>query len=328
MGGKVLISAKTVATSVAAVERLRAGGCELRLVDTPTSGAEAWLLGQVADIDALVVAMEPVGARVIQAAQRLRVIARPGVGYDNIALDACTAAGVAVTAANGANHESVADFTFALLLASARRMLDAVNGVRRGEWPRLIGTEVWNKTLVIVGLGRIGLAVARRALGFSMRVLVVEAARGGPPPLPGVEYVTLEQGLAAADYLSLHVPLTDETRHMLDARRLALLKRGAYIINTARAGLIDEGALIAALDSGHVAGAAIDVQKSPAGPGPLAVHPRVLVTPHMATFSAEAMERVALNVADSILAVLRGERPGNTVNPKAYANRPRGGEAA
>lgn len=320
--GRVVITAGSVVGSTAALLRLEAAGCEVVRATIPSPLEESWTIAQARDASGLVFGMEPVTSRLLDAASRLRVIARPGVGYETIDVDACTRRGVVVTVAAGANHESVADFTMGLLLAAARGIVPAAQSTQRREWRRVTGTEVWNKTLTIVGLGRIGTAVARRARGFDMRVLAVTRSRDTAlAERLGIEFVTLDRGLGEADFVSLHSPLDDTTRHLMDASRLALMKPGAYLINTGRGGLVDEAALAAAVRSGNLAGAAVDVLQSQGDgtPSVLIGVPGIIVTPHMATFSRDAMERVALSVADSVVAVLRGERPPHVVNPAVYA---------
>jgi D-3-phosphoglycerate dehydrogenase len=277
---------------------------------------------QIRDVDALVFGMEPVTERLLGAAHRLKIIARPGVGYDTVDLAAASANKIAVTIAAGANNESVSDFVLGLMLASSRGIVGAVENVRQKRWDRVTGTEVWNKTIAIVGLGRIGKGVAKRARGFDMRVLAVETYRDEQFAAQyGVEFVTLEEALAQADFVSLHTPLTPETADMINARTIALMKPGAYLINTARGGLIDEDALAEAVRSGHLAGAGVDVLKVQGAhsTSPLLSTPGILVTPHMATYSRESQERVALSVAHSVVTALKGERPPNVVNPEIYS---------
>jgi len=317
--GKALITAKSVSGSAGALALLREAGVEAVLETTPLPWNEAWLIEQARDVEALVFAMEPVSARLLEAAGRLKVIARPGVGYDTVDLAAATRHGVAVTVAAGCNDQSVADFTFGLLLAATRGIVPAVESVRARGWERSTGTEAWRKTLAIVGLGRIGRGVARRARGFDMRVLAVSRTRDEAfAAAHGIEYASFEQAIAEADFVSLHVPLTPETENLIDARALARMKRGAWLINTSRGGLVDEQALADAVKSGHLAGAAVDVLRvqGAASPSPLIGVPGILVTPHMATFTRESMERVALAVAQSVVAALKGERPPGIVNPE------------
>jgi len=317
---RVLVTAKSVAQSAQALDLIRAAGHEVVVITTPVPFDEQWLIDQARDVDALVFAMEPVGARLLDSARRLKVIARPGVGYDTVDLDAATRNGVIVTVANGTNDQSVADFTIGLLLEATRGIAIANESVQNKGWERVTGIEAWNKTLAIVGLGRIGKGVARRARGFDMRVLAVTRSPDQEfASRHGITYVTLDEALEQADFLSLHAPLTPLTENLIDARALARMKRGAYLVNTSRGGLIDEAALAQAVRSGHLAGAAVDVLRAQGAgsPSPLIGVPGIIVTPHMATFTREATGRVAMSVARGVVAALRGERPEHVVNPAA-----------
>ncbi len=242
---------------------------------------------------------------------RLRVVGRAGVGVDNIDLVAARQAGVTVVYAPLASTDAVAEHTLALMLALARRIPQADASVRRGEWRKseFLGSELGGKTLGLIGLGRIGAAVAGRARALKMNVAAYDpllspeeiAARGARP-------LDLPSLLAEADFLSLHVPLTEETHGLLDGRALAGLRPGARLVCTARGGLIDEAALLAALESGRLAGAALDVfAEEPPRPGPLLNHPALILTPHIAAQTVEAQARAALDIASEVLAALRGE---------------------
>jgi phosphoglycerate dehydrogenase-like enzyme len=322
MLGKVLITAKSVSSSAAALQYLADAGCAVELKTPPSPVDEPWLIEQSRDVAALVFAMEPVTERLLDQASKLRIIARPGVGYDTVDIAAATRRKIPVTIAAGTTDQSVADFTMGLLLQAARGIVDAAVATQQRRWERVIGTEVWCKTLAIVGLGRIGRAVVKRARGFDMRVLAV-----APRPdrefaaAHGVEFVSLEEALRQADFLSLHAPLTPETQNLINERRLRLMKPGSYLINTSRGGLVDEDALAMAISEGRLAGAAVDVlrEQGPHTCSPLIGLSRVIVTPHMASFAREAIERVALSVAQNIVAVLHGERPANVVNPAIYS---------
>lgn len=321
---KVLVTALSVANAPAAITLLEQAGHDVLVQTTPAPFDENWLIDQVGDVDALVVAMEPVTKRVLDAAKKLKIIARPGVGYDTVDLETATQNGIVVTIASGTNHQSVADFTFALLLQASRGIAPAAASVAQGGWMRITGTEAWRKTLVIIGLGAIGQAVARRALGFDMRVIAVTRhGQESKPKMPGVEILPLEEALRLADFVSLHAPLTEHTANLIDARAIEKMKSGAYLINTSRGGLIDEQALAQAVSSGRLAGAAVDVlrEQGPASKSPLIGVPGIIVTPHMATFTREASSRVALSVAHSILAIFNGERPDHIVNPAAIGLR-------
>jgi D-3-phosphoglycerate dehydrogenase len=320
--GKVLITVKSFLISPQPMKILQDAGCDAVYQDTVWPIDEDLLIEQIREVDALVFGMEPVTRRLLDAAPRLKIIARPGVGYDTVDLAAASAKKIAVTIAPE-NSESVADFVMGLLLANARGIVEAVSNVRLKHWERVTGAEVWKKTLAIVGLGRIGKGVARRARGFDMRVLAVETYRDEQfAARHGVEFVSLEEALGQADFVSLHTPLTPETANLIDARTIAMMKPGAYLINTARGGLIDEEALAEAVRSGHLAGAAVDVLnvQGAHSNSPLLTTPGIIVTPHMATYSREAQERVAISVARSVVTALRGERPMNVVNPEIYGS--------
>lgn len=317
---RILVTARSVAGVPQALRQMEAAGHEVVVATTPVPFDKAWLLAQVREADALVLAMEPMDAEVIAAAPKLRLIARPGVGFDNVDLDAATRAGVVVTVARGTNDASVADFTFALMLEAMRGTSVAAQGVREGRWERVTGTELWRKTIAVVGLGPIGLGVVRRARGFEMRVLAVNRSRDDAlAQREGFAYAALDDAVEQADIVSLHLPLLQQTANLFDAGRLARMKPGAFLINTARGGLVDERALAAAVRQGRLAGAAADVLQVQGAnsPSPLIGVPGIVVTPHMATFTHESMARVAMSVAGSVIDVLAGRRPAHAVNPEA-----------
>lgn len=321
MARKVLITARSLANSPVALQILRDADCTLDLQIGAALLDERSLFVHSADAEALVVTMEPVTARLIDTAQKLRVIARPGVGYDTVDVAAATRRKIAVTIAAGTNDHSVADFTIGLLMLVTRGIMDAALACQQRKWERVTGTESWRKTLTVIGLGRIGKAVAMRARGFDMRVLTVTRTPDREfAAAHGIEVVSLEAGLREADFVSLHAPLTPQTRDLINERTLGWMKRGAYLINTARGALIDEPALVNAVRSGHLAGAAVDVlrEQGAGTSSPLIGVPGIIVTPHMATYTREGMERVAVATARSIVAVLNGERPAHVINPEIY----------
>lgn len=321
--GKVLITAKSVSSSPGAMELLERAGCEVEVATSPAMDDEAWLIEHSRDKSGLVFTMERTTRSVIEAAPGLKVIARPGVGYDTVDIDACTRRGVVVTIAAGQNDQSVADFTMGLIVAVARHILDAANACSEHRWQRFTGTEVWNKTLTIVGLGRIGKGVAQRARGFDMNVLAVtEPGDEEFAARHGIRIVDRETGLREADFLSLHVPLLLSTRRMIDARAISMMKPGAILINAARGGLLDEQAVADAVKSGRLGGAAVDVLEVQGenSPSPLIGVPGIIVTPHMATYAREAQARVAASVAESVVTALQGGRPAHVVNPEVFGS--------
>jgi D-3-phosphoglycerate dehydrogenase len=266
---------------------------------------------------------EPFTEAVIATCPELRVIARWGVGYDAVDLAAATRHGVVVTTTPGTLEEAVADFAFGLMLALARRIPEAAGLMRRGGWSRPLGWDVHGRCLGIVGIGRIGSAMAKRAHAFAMRVVAFDpgvdaatiAARGAEPlPLPEL--------LRQADFVTLHANLNPTSRHLIGAAELALMRPGACLINTARGGLVDTQALIDALESGHLGGAALDVYEAEPLPAehPLRQAPRCILTPHMASASREAARAMSLAAAQAVADVLSGRRPASVVNPEVYAN--------
>ena len=283
---------------------------------------EAELTAAVPGFDALVVrSATRVTARVIEAADVLRVIGRAGVGVDNIDVDAATRHGVLVVNAPRGNIAAAAEHTIALLLAAARWVPQADASVRRGEWQRsrYTGIEIRGKTLGVIGLGNIGTEVAKRAQGLEMEVLAFDrAVPAERAEQHNVALVALDQLLQASDFVSLHVPLVEATRGLIGGRELALMKPRARLVNAARGGIVDERALFEALRSGRLACAASDVfEHEPPGESPLLTLPNFIATPHIAASTEEAQTSVAFDVAEEVCAVLAGELPRHTVNAPA-----------
>jgi D-3-phosphoglycerate dehydrogenase len=273
----------------------------------------------IGDFDALVVRSETrVTADIIAAGTRLQVIGRAGVGVDNIDIPAATQRGIIVVNAPTGNTISAAEHTIGLMLALARHIPQAYASLCSHEWKRsqFVGVELRGKTLGIIGLGQVGSEVARRARGLEMRLL------GHDPFVPeerarslGVELVELHRLLGDADFITVHTTLTPGTRGLIGPDEIALMKPSVRLINTARGGIIEEEALVEAVHSGRIAGAAVDVfSKEPAPDTPLAGEPHIVVTPHLGASTAEAQERVAVDVAEQIAAVLRGEHAPYAVN--------------
>ena len=277
------------------------------------------LSADLVDADALVVrSATKVTASVIEAAPQLRAIARAGTGVDNVDVKAASARGIVVMNAPGANSVSVAELALGLVLSLARHMPAADASMKLGKWEkkRFVGEEVQNKTLGLAGLGRIGQEVARRAAGFGMRLIAHDPfiAEHVAREL-GVELVTLDELFARADYVSLHMPSNANTRHLVNADRLAQAKRGIRIINTARGDLIDEAALADAIESGHVGGAGLDVfQKEPPVDRRLQELPQVVATPHIAASTREGQQLVGVETAAALRDFLRNGIIRNAVN--------------
>ena len=293
--------------------------------ETRTGLSEDELVEIVGDVDAIVVrSATKITRRVIEAAGRLRIVGRAGVGVDNVDLEAATERGVVVMNAPTGNTTTTAELAIALLCALARNIPRADRLVRSGVWKKrgLMGTELTHKTLGVVGLGRIGRVVAKRALGLSMNVVAYDPfLTPGQSPVEGVELVELDDLVASADFVTLHVPLNESTRHIISRKRIAAMKPGARLINAARGGLIDEVALLEALESGHLRGAALDVFESepPAPDNPLLARDDVIITPHLGASSDEAQRQVASDIARQISQFLDGGVAHNAVNAPALS---------
>ena len=288
-------------------------------VDVKTGLKPQELIDILGDYDALIVRSETkVTAQVIQAGKKLQVIARAGIGVDNIDLKAATGGGIAVVNAPTGNTIAAVEHTMALMLALARNVPQAHNSMKQIKWERsaFMGVEVRNKTLGIVGLGRVGSEVAKRAQSFAMKLIVNDPfVSPDYARILGIELASLDQLLAQSDFVTIHMPLTEATHHLIGEEKLALMKPGARLINVARGELIDEDALLRALDDGRLAGAALDVfSREPPGESALVKHPRVIVTPHLGASTEEAQREVAIEAAEQVIAVLTGEPARNTVN--------------
>ncbi len=320
MSWKVLITARTLTeVGTEAVAILRKAGCELtippRFGPYPADELQPMLAGH----DAVFASMDKFTPGVLQssAASQLKLISRWGVGYDAIDIPTATAQGVVVAYTPGLLNETVADFAFALLLSAARQVHIGYAHMARGEWRPAWGHDVHGKTLGIIGCGRIGQAMARRAAGFSMPILAYDIC---PDPNlgPSVRYVSLDELLAQSDFVSLHAASTPANRGLLGEAQFRKMKPNAYLINTARGALIDEAALARALQEGQIAGAALDafvVEPLPAE-HPLRTAPNVLLTPHLASFARETAERVSTTAAQAIVDLMNGVRPQFIVNPE------------
>ncbi|MDQ4078789.1 MAG: phosphoglycerate dehydrogenase, partial [Chloroflexota bacterium] len=260
----------------------------------------------------------------MKAVPTLKVVGRAGTGVDNIDLSAATARGIIVVNAPTGNSIAAAEHAIALMAALARNIPQADMAMRRGEWDRhrFIGTALAGKTLGIIAMGRVGSEVAKRAKGLGMQVIAYDpyfpAERADAMDVPLVE---LEEVWSKSDFITLHAPLTDATHHLINDNTLARMKRGVYLINDARGGLIDDEALVRALDSGQVAGAALDVfsEEPPPRDHPLLGRPDVIVTPHLGASTTEAQLDVAREIAEAVLAALKGEPVSSAVNAPLIA---------
>jgi D-3-phosphoglycerate dehydrogenase / 2-oxoglutarate reductase len=320
---KVLIGPAPLAGIESAFSQsLRNAGFELVYPARRAQLTEDELVTTLAGIKASLAGSEPYTRAVLQAHPQLRVIARAGVGYDAVDVAAATELGVAVSFAPGTNQDAVAEHTFAMILALAKGIITQHRGTCALKWPRRATLPLRGRTLGIAGLGRIGKAVALRGEAFKMRLLAYE-----PYPDMGfvgrhhVQLVALEQLLAESDYLTLHMPATSQSRHMIRRETLRSMKPTAFIVNTARGSIIKEPDLIEALQGGRLAGAALDVfEDEPPADSPLLHMDNVVVSPHAAGVDLQSRDDMALSAAEAIIALSRGEWPAEKiVNPEVRA---------
>ena len=306
------------------VERLRQAGAEVVELEDRKQ-----LPDVIGDFDALIVrSSTQVTADLLERGKRLKVVGRAGIGVDNVDVAKATELGILVVNAPTANLLSATEHTFALLLALARSVPAADAVLKKEKWDRksFVGQELYGKTLGIVGLGQIGTRVAARAKAFEMKVIAYDPfLDAAAAKRIDVELMALDEMLPLADAITFHTPLTAETRNLLDAARIAKLKRGALVINCGRGGVIDEAALLAALESGQVGGAGLDVfAEEPPKSWDLIRHPRVVATPHIGAQTREAQERIAAQISEMVLAALDGSLQIAAVN---LPFRPAGGRS-
>ena len=291
-----------------------------------TDVSEGNLLASIAGVEAITIRDAQLPRSVIEAAERLAVVSRHGVGYDNIPIDLCTQRGIPVTLVGAVNAVSVAEQTMLLMLSAARVTIELDGAVRRGDFgarSRVLGVELSGRTLVLVGYGRIGREVAVRAKAFGMHVCVVDPYVGSVDD--GIELIaSLGAALSRADVVSLHVPLTDETRNMIGGRELALMRPHSILVNASRGGLVDEAALLDSVRSGHLHGAGLDtfaVEPVP-GDSPLLAEPRIVLSPHSAALTEQALIAMGVTTVRNALAGLDGSLdPELVVNPSTLTPR-------
>jgi len=274
------------------------------------------LVQVIPQIDGYIAGLDRIDRAVIGAARRLKVIARYGVGVDGVDLNAAKEKGIVVTNTPGANSASVAELTVGLILSLARDIPVAAQETKSGHWPRLSGLSLEGKVIGLLGFGAIGRQVARRLVGFNCRILAYD-------PYPDREYaqttavelVSRDEVVGKSDFLSLHLPLSQETQDLVDVTFLKKMKPGAFLINTSRGELVDELALYAAIQSGHLSGVALDVftQQPPDADNPLLALPQVIATPHMGAHTDGATNAMGWRALNDCLAVLRGEKPKHRV---------------
>lgn len=316
--GQVLITAGVLLQSGEdAIQMLQESGLTIKV----PSGAldEEGLIRNLQGCAAVIAGNEPYNDRVFDACPDLKVVARWGIGYDAVDVPAATRHGVQVINTPGLVTQAVADMTFALMLGIARRLPHCDQSVRAGQWPMVFSGQLWEKTLGLVGMGQIGQAVAHRARGFDMKILVFDpycdesvcAYHGGEP-------ASLERVLRESDFVSLHCTMCEETKHLMNAERLRMMKPTAYLINAGRGGLVDQTALTQALHEHVIAGAALDVfaEEPPQPNDPLFALDNVLLTPHCSSFTYDTMAKVNRQACQNVMDALTGVRPAALLNPE------------
>jgi glyoxylate reductase len=281
------------------------------------------VLRRVKDKEGLVCLLtEKVNDELLRVAPKLRIAANVAVGYDNIDVDTCTKRGVVATNTPGVLDETTADFAWTLMMAVARRLSEGEQLARSGNWKgwnldQLVGADIWGKTLGLVGFGRIGRAVARRALGFHMKVIYTDAVKAPEEVEKSLNAQSRDMNavLAESDFISLHVPLMPETRGLFDAPKFYRMKPTAFLINTSRGPVVEEAALVAALEAGKIAGAALDVYENEPFIHPGLKRPNVVLAPHLASASLETRTKMAVMAASNVVALFTGQNPPNMLNP-------------
>lgn len=305
---KVLVTARSFGTSDdRALQFLEENGCEVKKLNAEDGPIPEQLKNELPAADAVIAGLEDYDRALLENAKRLKVISRYGVGYDRIDLEAAADCHIAVTVTPGANGDSVADLAVSLMLNCARNIVTMDNGIKSGAQTRPAGVEMWGKTLGIVGAGRIGKGVARRCTGFNMKILcfdqyIDEAFQKDC----GAEYVDLDTLIRESDFITIHSPLTPETRNMFGSEQFRAMKPDAILVNTARGGIVDEDALYEALKNGRIRAAALDATAAePPYGSPLCSLPNCILTPHAGAATLEAASRMGLMAAKNALDVLR-----------------------
>jgi len=310
---KVLVTARSVAASGEIRAILESAGHEVIVHVGDSAWPEAEMLRIVPGVDAVIAGLDEITARVFAAGSpTLKIVARNGAGYDNVDVEAAGRLGIAVTLAPGANTMSVCELAFGLMLSLARRIPELDANVRQGSWKRALGVELHGKVLGVLGTGSIGSEVIKRAHAFGMIIVAFDILRSnGLCRQFDLRYLPREDVFRQADFLTLHLPVTVDTRNTINAATLGVMKKTAFIINTARGELVDEKDLYDALRSGEIAGYGTDTfsQEPPATGNPLLTLPNVIATPHCGAYTKEAVARCGITAAQEVVRVLGGQAP-------------------
>ena len=300
------------------VEYLKSHGCEVDLTPQGKKVTEQDLVNMGGQYDAMIIGLEKVTASVLQASAKLKAVAKHGAGVDNIDVKTATDKKVVVLSAPGTNADAVADLTIGLFLSLARSIPWADRSVKQGGWPRVVGVQMNEKVLGIIGLGLIGKKVAQRATGFGMKILGYDVIKDEEFARKwGVTFVPLEEILKQADFISIHVPLIPSTRRLIGSKELQQMKKEAFLVNISRGDIVDEEALYQALKEKRIRGAALDVfSQEPIGASPLLQLDNLISTPHMGAYTFEALRETGMICVRGIVDVLEGKVPQFAVNPE------------
>ncbi len=311
MSYKILVATRSFgSTSSKPWDVLNQAGCEIVKADMSKKITEDILIELLQGVDGAVIGVVPMTAIVLKQSPTLKVVSMHGVGVDHIDIAAANQKGVVIANCLGTNDQSVADLTIGLMISIARNIPSVDMVARSGGWGAHAGSELWNKTLGLIGLGRIGRGVAKRALGFDMKVLAYDPYVQAENVEQGISMASLDEVLQSADYVSLHAALSEETRHMIGVPQLQVMKPTAYLINTSRGALVDEEALYAGLIEKQIAGAALDVYEvEPPQDSPLLQLENIVVTTHIGAHTRESIERVGVMAAENVLRTLQGGQP-------------------
>ncbi len=305
---KVIVTARSFGkTDTKAADLLRENGCEVIKLEAANGPLEEQLKKEIVDADAVIAGLEDYPRELIASAKKLKVISRYGVGYDKVDLAAAKDCGVAVTITPGANGDSVADLAMALMLDVARNVTIMDNSIKGKDQRRPSGVEMWQKTLGVIGAGRIGQGVAKRCRGFEMRILCYDMYQNEEfKKACNAEYVDLDTLLKKSDFITIHSPLTPETEKMISTEQFRMMKKDAIIVNTARGGIVDEAALYEALKNGEIRGAGLDATvDEPPYESPLMELENCILTPHAGAATAEASSKMSYMAACNALEVLQ-----------------------
>lgn len=307
---KILVTARSFGTADdRALKLLKENGCEVLKLEAANGPILEQLKQELPDADAVIAGLEPYDRELLANAGKLKIISRYGVGYDKVDLFAAAEKKIAVTITPGANGDSVADLAVSLMMACARNIVVMDNGIKNRSQLRPAGVEMWEKTLGVVGAGRIGKGVAKRCRGFGMKILCYDQYQDERFAREcGAQYVELGQLIRESDFITIHSPLTPETKNMFGAAQFQAMKKDAILVNTARGGIVDEAALYEALKNGEIRAAALDATvDEPPYDSPLCTLPNCILTPHAGAATKEASGKMSLMAAQNVVDILAGK---------------------